>query len=117
MQKPLHASFPSWTSGVRIPSPALDASRNSRSLYAYSPAVGDAARRSLQGGSTTTFRPIRVVPGRRDRARPPPTAATGPPASREEYDRRVAEWLAAGRSLDASRGRTVGQGHRTIGAG
>ena len=36
--------FPSWTSGIRIPSPALDVSRHAESSSAYPPKVGPAAR-------------------------------------------------------------------------
>jgi hypothetical protein len=39
----------------------------------------------------------------------------GTPASREAYDRLVAEWLAAGRSLVATRGRTGGPPGVSIG--
>jgi hypothetical protein len=39
----------------------------------------------------------------------------GTPASREEHDRLVAEWLAAGRSLGAARGRTGGPPGVSIG--
>src|SRR5262249_50682513 len=49
-------SFPSWTSRVRTPPPALDINPFAASSNAYPPAVGGAARRPSQVSSLLTSR-------------------------------------------------------------
>src|SRR5262245_39518000 len=115
------ASFPSWTSLVRIPSPALDRSLTPNARYAYLPAVGSAAKRFRKTVHVLFWRASESHAMPRT-TRPPAyrlhkarnlavvtlagkdhyLGAYGSPESHEAYARLIADWHASGRRLPAA---------------
>src|SRR5262245_32059400 len=115
------ASFPSWTSLVRIPSPALDRSLTPNARYAYLPAVGSAAKRFRKtvhvlfwraSESHAMPRTTRPPAYRLHKARNLAVVTLagkdhylgpyGSPESHEAYARLIADWHASGQRLPAA---------------